>query len=379
MTGNFIMLQMDDLRQVVTEIVEEVCTKRGLNEKPSEEEGEWLTREEVCDMLHITYTTLWRKENEGVIKKHKMGRRNLYSKKEVMEIFSSAIADGDNNKKVRRNVMGEQTKFMNSIALATINAVRAEVAHVSDTGLPLDVFPAKVQEIILDLAAEDNFPVEYTAVAMLSAVSAAIGNTRHIRLKPSWESNPSLYIILVGEPGQGKTPPLDFAYKPIEDHDYAMYIKFKDEMELYNATADKGKSDVGSGKEKPVLIQTILSDSTPESLWRLHNDNQRGVVLLIDEILGFFHSVCRYNDNPFMSQLLTAYTGKQVKVTRCNNPIPAIIRKPCINVIGTTQTERIHELFTDENVNSGLIDRFMFVIPKEVRPTLGLLRTKRSL
>ena len=40
------MLQMDDLRQVVTEIVEEVCTKRGLNEKPSVEEGEWLTESE---------------------------------------------------------------------------------------------------------------------------------------------------------------------------------------------------------------------------------------------------------------------------------------------------------------------------------------------
>ena len=87
MQGNFVMLQMDDLRQVVTEIVEEVCAKRGLNEKPSEE---------VCDMLHITYTTLWRKENEGVIKKHKMGRRNLYSKKEVTDIFSSAIECGGN-------------------------------------------------------------------------------------------------------------------------------------------------------------------------------------------------------------------------------------------------------------------------------------------
>lgn len=95
MTGNFVMLQMDDLRQVVTEIVEEVCAKRGLNEKPSEE-CEWLTREEVCDKLHITYTTLWRKENEGVIKKHKMDRRNLYSKKEVMDIFSSAMESGNN-------------------------------------------------------------------------------------------------------------------------------------------------------------------------------------------------------------------------------------------------------------------------------------------
>ena len=96
MQGNFVMLQMDDLRQVVTEIVEEVCAKHGLNEKPSEEEGVWLTREEVCDMLHITYTTLWRKENEGVIKKHKMGRHNLYSKKEVMAMVSSAMEDGNN-------------------------------------------------------------------------------------------------------------------------------------------------------------------------------------------------------------------------------------------------------------------------------------------
>ena len=35
MQGNFVMLQMDDLTQVVTEIVEEVCAKHGLNEKAS--------------------------------------------------------------------------------------------------------------------------------------------------------------------------------------------------------------------------------------------------------------------------------------------------------------------------------------------------------
>ncbi len=96
MVGNFVMLQMDDLRQVVTEIVEDVCAKRGLNEKPSHVEDEWLTREEVCDMLHITYTTLWRKEKEGVITKHKMGRRNLYSKKDVDALFASSVGTVDN-------------------------------------------------------------------------------------------------------------------------------------------------------------------------------------------------------------------------------------------------------------------------------------------
>ncbi len=85
------MLQVDDLRQVVTEIVEEVCEKRGLNERPSGDEDEWLTREEVCDRLHITYTTLWRKEKEGVIRKHKMGRRNLYSRRDVDAMLAAAV------------------------------------------------------------------------------------------------------------------------------------------------------------------------------------------------------------------------------------------------------------------------------------------------
>lgn len=91
MQGNFIMLQMDDLKQVVTEIVEKVCARRRLSEKPSKGDGEWMTREEVCDMLHITYTTLWRKENEGLILKHKIGRRNLYSKKEVEALLSADL------------------------------------------------------------------------------------------------------------------------------------------------------------------------------------------------------------------------------------------------------------------------------------------------
>ena len=61
---------------------------------------------------------------------------------------------------------------------------------------------------------------------------------------------------------------------------------------------------------------------------------------------------------------MTAYSGKPLKVSRCNNPVPIIIPHPCINIIGTTQTQRIGELFTKENVSSGLIDRILFLHPK---------------
>ena len=56
------------------------------------------------------------------------------------------------------------------------NMLRSEVEGVPETGLPLDAFPDKIQEIILNLARYENFNVEYSASIVLSAVATAIGN-----------------------------------------------------------------------------------------------------------------------------------------------------------------------------------------------------------
>ena len=80
------------------------------------------------------------------------------------------------------------------------NMLRSEVEGISETGLPLDAFPDRIQEIILNLARYENFNVEYTASIILSAVATAIGNSCHIRIKGEWKTCPSLYMMLVGRP-----------------------------------------------------------------------------------------------------------------------------------------------------------------------------------
>lgn len=45
--------------------------------------------------------------------------------------------------------------------------LRSEVESVPETGLPLDAFPDKIQEIILNLARYENFNVEYTVSIIL--------------------------------------------------------------------------------------------------------------------------------------------------------------------------------------------------------------------
>ena len=91
MQGNFIMLQKDDLKQVVAEMVEELVGKKSQTDLPVKESDEYFTRDQVCERLHITYTTLWRMQKEGTIIVHKLGGRNLYSKKEITSLVKSKV------------------------------------------------------------------------------------------------------------------------------------------------------------------------------------------------------------------------------------------------------------------------------------------------
>lgn len=98
MQGNFIMLQKDDLKEAIAEVLETMVGKNLLAEQKSKDDAEYLTRDELCTRLHITYTTLWRMEKRGEIHVHKIGRRNLYSKEEVDALITQGPSMSDTNK-----------------------------------------------------------------------------------------------------------------------------------------------------------------------------------------------------------------------------------------------------------------------------------------
>ena len=99
---NIIVLSGEQLEDVIYKTVsrcfDEKITENVTNSKP-EDEG-FYDRDEICDLLHIAYPTLWRIEKSGILKSQKVGRRNLYSKQDVNQLIKSGkLAKYNRNKK----------------------------------------------------------------------------------------------------------------------------------------------------------------------------------------------------------------------------------------------------------------------------------------
>ena len=73
-------------------------------------------------------------------------------------------------------------------SLDLCNSIRMEFEGVIENKIPLDVFPAKLQDMVLALARQENYSIEYTMASLIAAASTAIGNAVNIRIRGGWVS-----------------------------------------------------------------------------------------------------------------------------------------------------------------------------------------------
>ena len=87
---NIVVLNEEQFEDIIYRTVSRCLDEKSIGnlvEKP-EDEG-FYDRDEICDLLHIAYPTLWRIEKSGILKSQKVGRKNLYSKQDVNLLIKS--------------------------------------------------------------------------------------------------------------------------------------------------------------------------------------------------------------------------------------------------------------------------------------------------
>lgn len=89
-------IKASGLVQIIQDIVTDAIRNSVAHprQEMAEKEPEYYSKSELCQLLHITETTLWRLEKKGVIRKIKMGRKNLYLRSEIDVLVSSGGSIG---------------------------------------------------------------------------------------------------------------------------------------------------------------------------------------------------------------------------------------------------------------------------------------------
>lgn len=230
----------------------------------------------------------------------------------------------------------------------TIEMLKNDIASTSDKqqSFPIDGFKPELKAIIENCAKTFGTNKDYWAASMFSAIALAIGNKRQLETK--YVNSPLFWMALVGNSGSGKTEPLRFSFAPFHKTD---------------AEAIESAKDIPEDAPPPIIKQYILSDTTPEAIIRANQNNTDGIIILRDELSGFFRDFGRYNRSGEVQNYLSAWSQQPMTVNRKSEAITKI-NNPFCAITGGIQPGILPEMAKDGRDVNGFLARFCFVYPE---------------
>lgn len=234
------------------------------------------------------------------------------------------------------------------------------------------------------------------AMSVLVACAAVTSDSLKLQPKehePGWKEAARLWGAFVGDPSVKKTPPLARAMAHVRSIDAAFakagkesLRKFAIAKRVYEAqekrfidqsSKNQPVSALSEAPERPQIRRIVVQDATVEAVSDVMSDNPQGVLVLMDELSGFFGSMDAYRaqGSKDRSFWLEAYNGGPRRIDRISREARHVDNcSACI--LGGIQPGLIREkarTLTDD----GLLQRFMVVIA-EAGDSLGVDRRANS-
>ncbi len=240
----------------------------------------------------------------------------------------------------------------------------------SISDFPIDVLPAKLQEIVNEANATLGFPKDYIAGSMLTAMAAVIGNTHSAEAMAGWKEYAILFVALVGCPGVCKSHPLNYLMQPLIDHDAEKAAQFAEALKRYNAAMElPPKERIANGYElnpaEPRRVRFMMQDVTNEAVHRLLSENPRGLILMYDELAGWVKNFNRYNSGSESEFWMSVFNHKVAMSDRKSSQSGVFIRNPFLCVIGTIQPKVLTDLAANNRNANGFMERILYVFPAD--------------
>ena len=220
--------------------------------------------------------------------------------------------------------------------------------------LPISAYGRLAKSLINEFS--QAYKVNPDVIASIVLLIVGGGANRKTTLR-AWNyiNHPCFWLAIAERSGSNKSEPMSRLMKPLVDIN-------KDLVREYNKAYAEFASR-GSKGTPPTRQKIIISDSTPEIRYQLMVAN--GLVLVRDELNGFFKDIGRYSSSGEVENLLSTWSGQGFPVDRVN-AASFEVENPFLSIIGGVQPRVMAEAFGAKGfAESGFNPRWLFVVPTD--------------
>lgn len=248
---------------------------------------------------------------------------------------------------------------------------------------PVEIFPKNIQNQFLELQKQMDAPIEYIFSSFLFGASVLMDCRASVCIRKSteWIEHPILWIAIVGNPAQKKTPCISLFKGFIDEFDLRLIEKYEKDLKIYkkdlqeynlalkNLKKNKGKVfEIPIEPEKPCKQRLTTQNFTVEALSKMVQNNSvsgnRGISILVDELITFLKSIGQYKKNGDSDEgyFLQAWKKQLYNVIRQSGDIDYTIRVSH-NIMGGIQPKVLNRVLFKNTYESsnGMIERWLFV------------------
>jgi hypothetical protein len=199
-----------------------------------------------------------------------------------------------------------------------------------------DLLPDSFRPLVTDVTERMQVPMDYPAVVMVLCLAGAVNRRGVIQPKANdtgWVIVPNLWGGIIAPPGFMKSPVIQAATRPLNqiqtewrhEHEEALkdHAREKEEYELrraawreqYKAASKKGSAAPDRPEdepEEPKLRRLIVNDATFEALHQTMSENPAGILVIRDELTGWWSQLDRAGREGERAFCLQAWNGDTV-------------------------------------------------------------------
>ena len=251
------------------------------------------------------------------------------------------------------------------------------------------LLPSSLRPMVEDLADRMQVPIDFPAVAAVTALAGACGRRALIQPKEHdpWTVVPNLWGAIVAGPGMMKSPVISNVMTPLKALEGEWRNEHADTLRNYEETQERARLDLAVWQEaykrarkkdgavperpaaetdEPSQRRLLAVDATFESLHKLLAENPAGIFVLRDELTGWLASLERQGREAERAFYLECWNGDSGFTVDRIGRGSVHVEHCCVSLFGGIQPGRLRaylaDVLRDGPSNDGLIQRFQLLV-----------------